>query len=156
MATFNIEPMWIASSKPRIVPEAEAAGQTYKICALLYLVAGLVTEVASNGTAVYAIARQDATSVTSAAAEVALITADTILGGTVYEDGGGSNDTIAVADKAVKYGIVLVGDHHCVDTSDTGNDALVIIDFIDKVGDIYPKVLFKIIPAAIQSAAAAA
>jgi hypothetical protein len=156
MATFNIEPMQIASGNPTIVHEPEAAGtQAFKRGQLVYLVAGLVTEVASNGVVIYGMAMHDASGTTSTDCEIALISEDTILRGTVYEDGGGTNDTIAVADKGVKYAVVVVGDHTCVDTGDTGYDALVIVGFIDAVGDIYPKVLFKVLPEAIQGGAAA-
>jgi len=155
MTTFAIEPAQYASGPydVRIVPEA--ASQSFKQGEFVYLVNGKATVISSNATVILGMAEADASAVTDTDVRVVIAHPNTAFRMTAYEDGGGTNDTIAVTDKGVKYALVVVSNVTCADTGDTDNDAIVIRDFVDAVGDIFPKVLISVLPEAFQGGAAA-
>jgi len=155
MTTFTIQPANYARGPYRPGVYGEAAGESFKQGEFVYLVNGLVTVCADDATTILGMANQDASGTTSADVEVILALPDTEFEMTVYEDGGGSNDTIAVTDLGVAYAYEVVSNRACINTSDTGNDALIIKGFRDAVGDIYPRVYASVLPAACQFGAAA-
>jgi len=155
VATFTRESARYASGPRHVVTRPEAADQSFKEGEFVYTSSGKATVCASNATTILGIALHDASGTENTDVKVLLAHPDTVFSMTTYEDGGGSNDTIAYTDLGVKYAHVVVSNIHMVDTGDTDYDAWVIREFIDEIGDIYPRVLASVIPAAFQGGAAA-
>lgn len=156
MTTFALQPACFAKGIYMPVVVGEAANQSFKQGEFVYLVNGLATACADDAVTIYGMANQDATGTTSTPIEVIRgIPGVTWFEMSVYEDGGGANDTIAVADLDNKYAYEVVSNVACVNTGDTDHDALKIEAFKDAVGDIYPRVYVSVLPEADQGGAAA-
>jgi hypothetical protein len=154
MATFAIQKANFAFGPRTIWKYPEAASQSFKQGEMVYLASGKVTICADNAVVILGMANQDASGTTDTSIEVILACDTTAFEMTVWEDGGGTNDTIAVTDIGVKYAYEAVGNVGCINTSDTSNDALAIVGFKDAVGDIYPRVYVVVLPVAQQIGAA--
>jgi hypothetical protein len=155
MATWSRVPACFAFGTyvPQKYPEA--AGQSFKQGEMIYLVNGKVTVCADDAVVILGMANQDASGTTDTPIEVIVAFDDTIFEMTCYEDGGGTNDTIAVTDMSVKYAYEVVSNVACVNTSDTGNDALVILNNRDAIADIYPRAYVAVLPEVQQFGAKA-
>lgn len=155
MATFAIESAQVVNGSPEVRRMPEASTQSFKEGEFVYLVNGKVTACSSNGKVIWGVAVNDASTTTNADCEVYVANEALRIEMTAYEDGGGVNDTIAYTDLGVKLAIVVVSNKTCCDTGDTDNDAIVIHEFVNEIGDIYPRVICGILPEAIQPGAAA-
>jgi len=154
MATQSLQPLELVRGGWKTsVPEA--AGQSFKRGELIYLVAGLATVVASDGVVIYGMALQDATGTTSTMIDVLEFDSSTILRGNVYHSTPASAVT-ARANVGIKYAVYVGSNKVHVDIEDTGNDAFVIVSLDEgEVGDIYGRCYFKVLPAVLQTEAAA-
>lgn len=154
MSTQTLAPLEIVRGGIKVTA-SEAASQSFKRDELVYLVAGKVTVVASAGTVIWAIALADATGVTDADCDVQVDDGTLVLRGNVYH-GTVASAVTAVANLGIKYGLYIADNKVHVDISNTSNDAVVITS-LDKgeIGDVYGRCNFKLIPAVLQSGAAA-
>ncbi len=154
MSTQTLAPLEIVSGGVKTTA-TEAASQSFLKGELVYLVAGKVTVVASGGTVIWGIALQDATGTTDEPIDVQVDDGTLVLRGNVYH-GTAASAVTAVANLGIKYGIYVSGNKAHLDISNTANDAAVITS-LDKgeIGDVYGRCNFKLIPAVLQSGAAA-
>lgn len=133
----------------------EASSETFEEGQFVYLVSGLVTELADQGTTVMGMALHDASGVTNNPVEV-LIANPT----QKFRVSCGESSAAAVADTdiGVKYAIRVADNRSYVDPSDTDSDAVVVREFLfDAVasGDLNPEALVTVLDAAFQGSGAA-
>lgn len=123
----------------------EAAGQSFKKGALVYLVNGLVTVCASDATTIAGVACEDATGTTNAACNIYVLDGINQFLFTTYYDGVGTgNDTFAVAQIGATFAVVKVGDDFYLDISDETNKAFRVSKVwdLDTAGtDVYCRVV---------------
>lgn len=135
----------------------EANAQSWKVGEFLYWVSGELTVCASDATAVCGIAASDASGTRYTARPFYPIDSNTVIKANVYHGSGASSAATVRTLIGVKYALYVGSNLHHVDIADTGHDFFVIQEIApdDVVGDYQGRVYARILPAVIQSEAAA-
>jgi hypothetical protein len=156
MATLPLNRAKPSAGPKEIRTFPEASTQSFEEGEFVYLVNGLVTVLADQGTTILGMAMHDASGTTNT--DVAVMLANPTQTFRV-SCGEGTPAAVADTDVAVKYAIRVANNRHYVDPSDTDSDSCVIRTFLfDAVdsGDINPEAIISILPAAFQGGATAA
>jgi hypothetical protein len=126
---FKNNPRIVSTGKsvlPELMTLPEAASQSFKKGELVYLVSGAVTVCAADATAIYGIAMEDASGVTSADIVIQPITPDCIVRMRLTQNGTDALTSDTDADIGVAFATYVASNVHYADLNDTGNDAFIL------------------------------
>ena len=146
MATISKQPVEIArvlsGGPPALLSFGEASGQTFKRGEFVYLVNGLVTIYAANGTQILGIAMENAAGVAGTPHPIALASDTNIFVANV------NAGVTALAQIGLSYALVTASAMWHVDTTSWGTNARVLVvglDSRDTVGDTTGRVHFIVL-----------
>ena len=126
---FKNNPRIVSTSKsvlPEIMELPEASTQSFVQGELVYLVSGLVTVCASDATAIYGIALEDASGTANTLISVQPITPDCVVRMRLTQNGTDALTSDSDADIGVAFGTLVSSNVHYADLNDTGNDAFIL------------------------------
>lgn len=149
MATEELEPGRYSSGPYRVVWYTEASSQSFKQGELVYLNAGKVTAVASNGVVILGMAIADATTTTDASCPVLVAQSGTLFRMNAFHSSSASS-AAAVTMLDDKWAVYVGSNMAHVDVGDSDNDALGIARFLSNIGDVYPFCEVGVLPEANQ------
>lgn len=126
----------------------EAAGQSFKRNQPIYLVAGKVTVVATDGTSIAGIALEDASGTTNNQILIAIPEPGATLISSVYHSTEASAITV-ITQPGSRFGLKVDSNKGYVDIEDTSNKAFLVKDIVLPVGhtlgDVYGYLEFEIL-----------
>ncbi len=147
MATIDlVKPITV--NGPQIVKKfPEAASQSYKTGAWVYLASGKVTVCASDATAAIGIALGDASGTTDTDTYVLLADPRTVFEVNCYKTGDLTNSITAITQVGSKYGLAVSGANGYCDIAEASALFFQVqgISPKDTVGDIYGRLLVKVL-----------